>query len=54
MRPRVIARLDIKGEKLIKGIQLDGLFDKIVEKFRNKFIWKKNKLKKWELKHKVR
>ena len=25
MIPRVIARLDIKGEKLIKGIQLDGL-----------------------------
>lgn len=25
MIPRVIARLDIKGEKVIKGIQLDGL-----------------------------
>ena len=25
MIPRVIARLDIKGEKIIKGIQLDGL-----------------------------
>ncbi len=29
-------------------------FDKIVEKFRNKYIWKKNKFKKWELRHKVK